>query len=230
MARLFKICLAVFLTSTLLVACVKNHSFENGMSPNPNGTNYTGCKSCKYLPWCDGSVYTYIDSTAGGINTQSTTLSIVSDTIIGTTTYSKTNFDGQTYYHNCSNDVSTLVGINTLGFGGSTIAQTKNVVLRANANVGATWSDVNDGGNGVVNTTNYEIISMGTTRTVVGVLYPDVIQVTQSTSASIPGVGTSIVSTADYYYAKGVGLIESVTRNSNGLTIQHRLLETYSTP
>ena len=230
MARLLQICLAVFLTSVLLVACVKNKSFENGMYPNPNGSNFTGCKSCKYLPWCDGSVYNYIDSSAGGINTQTTTLSIVSDTIIGTTTYSKTLFDGQTYYHHCSNDISTIVGINRPGFGGSTVAQTKNVVLRANANVGATWSDVNDGGNGVVNTTNYEIISMGTTRTVVGVLYPDVIQVTQSTSASIPGVGTSIVSTGDYYYAKGVGLIESLTRNSNGLTIQHRVLETYSIP
>lgn len=230
MSRLLQICMIGFLTSSLLVACVKNHSFENGMLPNPNGSNFTGCKSCRYLPWCDGSVYTYIDSAAGGINTTTTTLSIVSDTIIGTATYSKTLFDGQTYYHNCTNDISSIIGIHMPGFGGSTIPQTKNVVLRANANVGATWSDVNDGGNGVVNTTNYAIANMGTTRTVVGVLYSDVIQVSQSTSTSVPGIGTSIVSTGDYYYAKGVGLIESVIRNSSGLTIQHRLLETYSIP
>ncbi len=231
MSRLFKLFCGSLILSVVLNSCVKDNSFENGFAPNPNGTNFTGCKSCHYQPWCTGSAYTFIDSAANGISTTTANLSIIADTTIGTDVYSKTTFAGNLYYHNCTNDVTTIIMYNVPGAGSSTISRIKNTILRANSNVGATWSDVNDGGNGVVTTSNYQIISMGTLRTVLGVDYSDVIQVHQSISANVPVIGNTNISTGDFYYAKGIGLIESLTKDPNsGLTILHRKLESYLIP
>ncbi len=231
MSQLLKLFCGSLVLSVVMTACVKENSFENGFAPNPNGSNFTGCKSCHYQPWCTGSTYSYIDSASSGISATTANLSIIADTTIGAADYSKTTFAGNLYYHNCTNDVTTIIMYNVPGAGGSTIGRIKNTILRANSNVGATWSDVNDGGNGVVTTSNYEIISMGTLRTVLGVVYSDVIQVHQTISATVPGIGTASISTGDFYYAKGIGLIESFTKDPNsGFTILHRKLETYLIP
>ncbi len=238
MFRTSKRFLGVLLTGLILAACEKEYSAENGYLPGAGGNNgggggggTTGCKSCTYQPWCDGSVYTYID-TSGGTGTPSTsTLDIISDTTIDGKTYAKTLSEGNYSYHNCTAGVTSLVAFNAVTGGGSTVERVNTTILKENSPVGTTWTEINPTAAGVDNVYDYEIIAKGISRTVLGVTYPDVIQVHQVLSVTIPIFGAMDISETDYYFAKNVGLIESeITDALLGTQVLHRVLQSYSIP
>lgn len=200
------------------------------------GTVTSNCKACNYFPYCDGSSYTYIDTTASGVNPPVTqNLTYLSDSIIDGKIFKKfsvTNSAGNTYY-NCTGGVSTSIVLNGISIGGITIPVVKLVMLKANSPVGTTWQDTISlaGGTNAIYTSS--IAAKGISRTVLGTVFNDVIQVHQEGALLVPGLGTTPFSSGDYYFAKDVGLVENLTLNttSSPATLSlHRVLQSYNIP
>ena len=97
----------------------------------------------------------------------------------------------------------------------------------------APWSD-NYTISGYNITVNYSIVGSFASRTVLGITYNNIIQIHQEVLATIsPLLPPSTVSTVDYYYAQGIGLIEQLTNDSypgSAPSTTHRVLETYFIP
>ena len=195
-----------------------------------------GCKDCEYVPTCVGSWYKYQTETFGTTDTfRSTYLSTV-DTLVGSITYAKMlvrtgtsagNRDDFSYI-SCNNGESVAFQYNAVGASGTTLAFLKVTGLKANLPVGGTWVDIiqNQTGQDVTNT--FTIEEKGISRTVLGTTYSNVIHVHLVQTIEVPLIGTQEVGTAEYYYARGVGLVE-FTSNNFGIT-SSRLLEAYYIP
>ena len=68
--------------SLILAGCKKEYSYEGGYSN-------TNCINCAYLPVCDSSQFTYIDSTVAGVDTVRTMMFLLGDTLINGNRFSK---------------------------------------------------------------------------------------------------------------------------------------------
>jgi hypothetical protein len=230
---------ALFLTS-----CEKDFSEENGTPDGTvipggttgtgggTGTNFNGCKDCTYYPICSGSVYNYSDTSNGSTTgvSNSFTLTYVKDTTIESKTYRKMTGAGQqNTYFNCIAGVSTTIVLNGVTQGGTTLPYVKITTLKANEPVGASYSDIiNNQGQDA--TFTYTIVSKGTPRTVAGITYPDVIHVHEQTT--IDFLGTIIpAGQSEYYFAKGIGLIESLSIDDfTGNVLLHHVLISATIP
>ena len=214
--------------AALLTACQKEYSTEYGNNPG----NIVDCKSCSYFPWCDGSVYHYIDTTTTGVNLVTQELDVQSDTTFDSKIWQKTLVDGGYQYYNCSNGVSSITQFNALAPGaGGTVTKLVNTLLKANDGAGSTWSDVVTTSSGANLNYDYELVARGINRTVLGDTYNDVIQVHLTVSIEVPLLGSIDLTESDYYYANNVGLIENETYDALvGSPIVHRVLDSYSIP
>lgn len=223
MTRFLKPALLVFIFGALFASCEKEFSTENGITPG--GNVGSGCKSCSYIPWCNGSTYTYIDTAFGGAaTTVNSSLNIVGDTVINGLVYSKTVVDGETSYHNCNNGVTTIGQNDGTGLALATF-------LKENLAVGATWTDLIPIGGGANQTDAYKIISKGGSRTVLGVTYNDVIHVQLISSIEVPFIGNLETGKEENYYANNIGLIDSyITESITGTLVLHRVLQSYNIP
>ena len=229
--------LCILFVSLLFVSCDKDSSEENGLLPG-SGNNGGGgnnnpavCKSCSYMPWCDGSTYTYIDTASTGTTTVSNTLDVLADTTIAGVVYSKSDTDGsgEYVYHNCTNGNSTIIKYDVIA-GTTTVGEFKTTALKAIDPIGTTWTDSYNY-NGAMIDYNYTIISKSVPRTVLGVNYPDVIKVHLVVSSIMPIIGTVVAAENDYYYARNVGLIESIEYDgASGAMLLHRVLQSYQIP
>lgn len=193
----------------------------------------TNCKACVYIPMCDGSVYTYVDTTTSGVTTTNQNVTFVSDTLIDGTVYQKFIVTGSPNnpYYNCTAGVTNIVSLNVTS-SGVVVPRVDQTLLKANSPVGTTWQN-SLVVSGVSIVYDWSIAEKGISRTVLGNTYPDVIRVHLSVSANVPGVGLIPSSEADYYYAKNVGLIETENIDvSSGMPMQtlHRVLQAYSIP
>ncbi len=113
--------------------------------------------------------------------------------------------------------------------GTTTLPYVKITALKANEPVGASWSDIisNMGQNG---TYTYTIVSKGTPRTVAGITYQDVIHLHEQTTLDFSGT-TIPAGQGQYYFAKGIGLIESVNIDDfSGTQILHHVLISATIP
>jgi hypothetical protein len=114
--------------------------------------------------------------------------------------------------------------------GTTTLSAFKSVVLRENDPVGTNWTDTY-----LYNGSNidykYTIIAKSVSRSVLGVTYPDVIKIHNIISTTVPVVGTVVASESDVYYARNVGLIESIEFDgSTGAMTDHKVLQSYQIP
>jgi hypothetical protein len=231
---------AIVILCCLLVACQKEVSVENGFTPtNPGGggggVSTVDCKSCTYLPLCSGSWFKYADTLQGGAITNETTdtSTLVKDTTISGKIFQKfrTSLQGTFTYYNCTAGESNLITYNATTSGGGTVQKAEILPLKANAAVGATWSYflTNPAGQQVEYKNTME--AKGISKTVNGRTYPDVIHVSTIVSINVPILGNVTTNEADYYYAKGVGLIEYETTDPFlGTVIQKRALVNYFIP
>jgi hypothetical protein len=193
----------------------------------------TPCKVCSYQPWCDGTIYNYIDTTDGVPATASETIAILGTTMINGTMYDITQTQaGDTVYHNCDsiNQITKLIlNIDPLGTGPVQVTST---LIKSNLGV-APWSDSYMISGYTINV-NYSLVGSFASRTVLGIPYNDVIQIHQVVSAVIsPLLPATTVSVVDYYYAAGIGLIEQITNDTypgSAPSNTHRVLETYFIP
>ena len=94
-----RLLLLATILSLFLAGCKKEYSYEGGYS-NDN------CINCAYLPVCDSSQFTYIDSTIAGVDTVRTTMFLLGDTMINGNKFSKITpmaAFSQGLLYNCNN-------------------------------------------------------------------------------------------------------------------------------
>ena len=85
----------------------------------------------------------------------------------------------------------------------------KITTLKENAAVGTLWSDtITLNGQDAVYT--YTIVSKGMPKTVAGITYADVIHVHEQTTIDLSGTVIP-AGKSEYYFARGIGLIESLS-------------------
>lgn len=183
---------------------------------------------------CDGTWYTY-DVTLLGTSPQvlTDTLRYVKDTTIGSLVFRKMLSVAQQahLYQNCTNGVSRSIQYNPVSGGGTTISKIDITPLKANLPVNGTWSDTIANGAGQDVIYNYTLKEKGVSRTVNGKVFPDVIHVYFETGIDLPVVGFFITNTADYYYAKGIGFIESEIKDPlSGTVIQQQFIKAWFVP
>jgi hypothetical protein len=200
------------------------------------GTVTVNCKSCSYVPVCDGSRYTYIDTTASGVNPPlAQNYTYLRDSIIDGKIYQKfaiTNSSGDAFF-NCTGGVTTSIVLNGNTIGGVTVPRVELIMLKANSPVGTTWQNSIDLGGGISAQYNFSIVAKGISRTVLGTVFPDVIHVHADVNTVVPGVGSTPVATAEYYFARDVGLVENIQFNVTtppGTMVLHRVLQSYFIP
>ena len=99
----------------------------------------------------------------------------------------------------------------------------KITILKENAAVGVSWKDTLTA-NGLDAIYTYTIVSKGMPKTVAGTTYTDVIHVHEQTTIDL--LGTVIpAGQSEYYYAKGIGLIESLSIDDfSGTQLLHHVL------
>ncbi|MCY7291444.1 MAG: hypothetical protein LH615_04605 [Ferruginibacter sp.] len=234
------ISIMVAFVAIIFSSCQKDTSEETGQIPsggttiiNPGGTvNNAGCKNCIYYPICSPSVYKYSDTglgfPTGTVNTY--TLTYVKDTTLENKTYKKFSVTGQgNTYFNCTAGVSSSIVLNGTTQGGNIISYAKVTVLKENAPINTSWVDTLTA-SGQTALYTYTIVSKGIPRTVAGINYTDVIHVHEQTTVNV--AGTIIpAGQSDYYYAKGIGLIESISFDDfTGLQILRHVLISATIP
>ncbi|MEO5966638.1 MAG: hypothetical protein ABIP68_05150, partial [Ferruginibacter sp.] len=202
-----------------------------GVIDTTGGGTTRDCKACVYIPICDSSFYKYKDTINGTAGTVTSNYRITRDTTIGGKVFQKLYVDATNYaYYNCTNGVTTSIIYNPTSLNGTTyLIKVEMINLKANEPVNATWRSTIDY-NGQLMHYDYKIISKGNPRTVDGRTYADVIRVGLTNISETPGQGTMVSGTGDYYYARGVGLIEVVLTDAGGNPGMHRVLESYIIP
>ncbi|MEO6316233.1 MAG: hypothetical protein ABIU63_14570 [Chitinophagaceae bacterium] len=237
-----KICL-LFLAIISLTACQKELSFETaGTASGGGGTaggggtggaSSTDCKSCMYMPVCDGAAYTYADTSLSVASLVVDSFRFVKDTIIDNKTFVKIyspSTKTDTYY-NCTDGATRVIAYNASTVGGNNVSLADITFIKANLPVGATWQDKLKNPSGQEVTYSSKITEKGIKRVVNGQVFNDVIHVTMESGLDIPLVGFTTFTATDYYFAKGIGLIETITKDPNsGTVIQHRALKDYYIP
>ena len=240
-----KYILSVLLAVILIISCQKEIHFGDATTTQRSTLR---CTSCSYLPVCDSTKLTYIDSSLAGTDTIASTLTILGDTTITGRKFTRVspsavfpegllyNCDGGDYriYQEVPDlgmDIDSL--IQSLGLPVGTIpipSHIQTTILKSNASAGATWSDTvfqftpfplfN-----VVAKLDYKLEEKGIQRTVSGKSFSNVIHVSSKLNVAIPMVPLPIDITIHYYFADGVGIIESTTTESGVVQSQTRLYQ-----
>ncbi|MEO5683101.1 MAG: hypothetical protein ABIQ88_10705 [Chitinophagaceae bacterium] len=226
------------IASIVLTACQKELSFETsgvngGTTGGTGGTTSTDCKSCSYMPVCNGSAFTYADTmfTASSLVTDS--FRVIKDTSIDGKTFVKIYSPlSSTYtYYNCTDGATRLIAYNANTLAGNTITVADITFIKANLPVGGTWQDklTNPSGQQVIY--NSKIVAKGMSRTLNGQTFNDVIHVFVEGGIDVPLLGFTVFTNTDYYFAKNIGLIETVISDpQSGTVIQHRAIKSYFIP
>ena len=233
----------LFLISVVLVSCQKELTYGTG---NPtvvvdttggtgsNGNTTSDCKACSYFPTCNGSRYTYNDTLMGGTPTVLVdTLKFVKDTLIQGRSFQKifSPATQTTSFYNCTNGATTVNAYNALLVSGNTLSAISVVPIRANTAVNGTWNDTitNPAGQQVIYT--YTMKAKGITHVINGVTFNDVLYITCEIGITVPGFGTIITNNSNYYFAKGVGLIDSENLDfMTGMQLNRRTVKSYYIP
>lgn len=188
-----------------IISCKKDMVNENGAVAPATSDKTT---AASYLPYSNGGIYTYSDSTIGGsAAVVKSAITVSGDTTIDGKTFSKTATGNSPVYnyYNSADGVTTLVNFN----GQDKLTTT---VLKANEPVGTVWKDEFSNA-GIPTTYEWKMVAKGMDKTVKGVAYSNVIQVHLDGYAEVPTQGKVVFANSDYYYAPNVGLIENTSYN-----------------
>lgn len=244
----FRLYIALLFSCILIgvsIGCQKELNFDG----QPGGTPKV-CISCNYLPVCDSSVYTYIDSTAQGIDTNRSVVRLIGDSVVEGLTYNRVStlgFFGQGVLYNCdANTYKVYLNLANLGFdlqdiidslaGGLPIPpglitppqQLLVNMLKVNEPAGATWKDI------ILKPTiplislevaiNHTLLRKDFTHQVLGKSYPNTIEMYSVIGLKgSPPIPSAEFATLRIFYARGVGIIEGRLA-TNGTTTTLRKL------
>ena len=216
----------------ILASCQKEIDFVTGNNNN-NGGNNSNCKACAYLPYCDGASYSYYDTLLGSTATViSDNLQFLKDTVFSGKTFHKFSTTSSTtaVYTNCTSGVTTVAVLDAAVTGG-TIPKIELRPLQENLPVNGSWSDTIMNGFGQAVIYTHTIKGKGISKSLSGKTFNDVIYVQTDTGIDFPGLGYILTNKSDYYYARGVGLIEALITNEDGtLVYQHQVIKDYNIP
>ncbi len=216
-----------------LISCQKEVSLEKSTGGGGAGSGLVACKDCIYIPMCDGTWYTYNDTLLGNAQIATDTLRFIKDTTISSLSFKKfLSPAAQAFsYVNCNNGISRVIAYNPIGAGGTTVNKIDLTMLKANLAVNGSWTDTIDNGTGQQVLYTSTIKAKGISRTLNGQVFADVIHVYVETGIDLPGFGFFLTNTSDYYYARGVGLVEALIEDpSSGTVLQHRVIKAYFIP
>lgn len=227
----------------LLFSCQKEIGTGEDLA---NPASNLRCTSCSYLPVCDSTQLTYVDSSAVGVDTIGSTLSIAGDTTINGRKFTRVspsavfsegllyNCDGGEYriyqpVPGLGIDFDSL--IQSIGLPGGTVTLPSHIqttILKSGANAGVTWSDTVFKFSPfplieVVAKLDYKLEQKGVQRTVFNKVYNNVIHVSSKLNVVIPLMPLPFDVRIDYYFADGVGIIETRTTSSGVVQSQSRL-------
>ncbi len=211
-------------------SCQKELNFEGGGAP-PTGNLV--CLTCDYMPMCDSTRLNFVDSTGGTGTDRSFVYDVNADTTINGAAFKKIKEvgSGQNTYLNCDGNVISNFIASGTGIGGSVITNYMQIALKANEAVGATWSD-QFVANGLTTVSRYQIIEKNITRQVFDSTYSNVIYVRDTMVVVVPILGETILAVRKNYFARGIGLIESVSEqidpfSGNAIPFFIRKLKSY---
>ncbi len=212
--------------------CNFSITFGGNTNPPPVIPPVAGaCKSCSYIPMCVGSKYEYADTTYGQITARITEYISSTDTTVDGKIFQKiTDISGQASYLNCANGETTLLGFALVSNNGNTLQKFLTIMLKANAAVGATWSDTQSYlGQSIQQ--NYKIEKKGISKTLNGFTFNDIIEVSVDKGLTVPGIGFVSAGITYYYYAKGIGLVEVTGIDPlSGSIFYHSVIKSYFIP
>lgn len=193
--------LLLFATAILFTACQKDLVDPTN---TPTTTNTTNNGSGDYYPLAAGNTWQYSSTSYGNY----TNTILDKDTLI----------EGKKYFVVTASNTPGHQYLNKTGpvytFWGSSIGgiSAKNYVLLKEGPVGTIWSSSIDVPN-AINTYDYKTEALGLTRIVNGKAYKNVMQLSTKISMTSPLFGSTPIDAGSMttYYAKGVGIIESVS-------------------
>jgi hypothetical protein len=201
----------------------------------------SNCKDCLYFPSCVNSRYTFADTLNGTASEFTSTYTSSSDTTIGGVVFQKIGYttvpsssaSNTVLYYNCSAGVTTLKAYNSVTIiSGTTIIESTTRPIKENDPVSASWVDAMTipGPPDITNEQRFSIVEKGITWVAGGNTFNDVIHVHLSTGSTILGIFTE-AATTEYYYAKGIGLIEATSYNVFlGQVFKHQVIKSYFIP
>jgi hypothetical protein len=224
----------------IFISCQKELSFDTSgvagggtTGGTTGGSSSTDCKACVYVPVCNGAYYTFYDTLSSSTNIVTDTFRVIKDTTIAGKTFAKIFSPlTQAYnYYNCTDGATRVIGYNTTTAAGNILTIVDITLIKANLPVGGVWQDkvTNPLGQQVIY--NSKIAAKSISRTINGKVFPDVIHVYTETGIDVPVLGFTVLGTTDYYFAKGVGLIEAIVEDPiSGTVVQHRAIKDYYIP
>lgn len=224
-----------------IISCQKEITFETadggtgsgGSGGGSGGGTASACKACAYMPMCDGTIYNYYDTTFGGSPAVSAdTLQFVKDTAFGGRTNQKflTKGSATPYYTNCTSGISRITVFNIPVTGG-TVTKFELRMIDANLPVNGTWNDTVQNGAGQTVIYKNVIKAKAVSRTLHTNTFTDVIHVQTEAGVEVPLLGFFVTNKSDYYYARGVGLVEALIANEDGsIVYQHKVIKAYRIP
>lgn len=234
---------AAVLASTLFVSCQKELSSETPTTPpGPGGGGGGGtadCKACIYTPTCNGMWHRYYDTTYDYVTNSmvpslvADTLKYAKDTTIKGLVFQKFNrsMNYPVLYYNCTAGATNYVYYNLSGSTLGIFDTLDYIALKANEPVGATWV-CEKRIEGEIAFSTYKIEAKGISRTLHGRTYTDVIFVSvKTTDVTTAGGAVINIHDGEYYYAKGIGMIEQFQKEKNtGDIDSHSVLKDFYIP
>ncbi len=233
-----KLYFLALLFAALFTSCQKDYSLVDPTQSGGGGTGGGGttsnaaCKTCLYFPTCNNTVYTFRDSSATGVTTSTDTIKYVNDSTISGVSFRQyySSSNPQRIFSACVNGNVRTIAYNGTTQGGGSIQAIDITILKYNEAVGAQWTDVLTF-NGSTAEYRNTLVAKNISRQVGNTTYTDVMHVRTVVGSILPGVGFFAAATSDYYFAKNVGYIESITINEFTGEVQlKRSLQSYLIP
>lgn len=207
---------AIVIAVGTLASCKKEKSREE---PVKTGT-------CDYAPYTTGSLFEYEQVAAGSPDTVEYTLEVKGDSTVDGKVYRVLEADGVaddvSLFRCGGGDYIQLADVS--GLTGTPLGIVQSVYLKDNVGLGSSWNEKFPVDLPVIGsvdvTVTYTIMQRGTSKTVLGKVYKDVIGVRTEISVE-PFLPRTELSTN--YYAKGVGLIELDTEEDTTRLISYTI-------
>lgn len=166
---------------------------------------------CSYSPYDIGSSFSYEIVNVATNNSFLYTIDVKRDTLIKGSRYAVLNSGSTEQYINCNNGVYSLYEPAVILPNYQTAPGNRRF-LYDYKEVGGTWSDtiyIINAGLKQTGLLQYTVLEKGTTKTVLGKVYTDVIGVRQDAALLIEGKVYPLNPIATYYYSPGAGYIET---------------------
>jgi hypothetical protein len=198
------------------------------------GTAITSdCKSCIYIPTCQGSSYTYMDSVESSTQWHPRNVNFLTakDTLLDGIGFTSVHSQAGYSYYSCSNGTTIQVVYNEVPTitGDNALVAFKHIVLEANAALGAAWISNVANSYGQNYSYVYRMAEKGISRQVLDSTYSEVIHVHTAINITSGG-NTYSVGSEDFYYARNIGLIEKDSSDYSNVIRARTCLKSYAVP